>query len=100
MKKKIRCKNCGTYHTLNNVQFGLYQVDFQCPVCKMFNYYKITIKKPFWIKKKEKKQREKNKLLKQQQKLMEKLIMEQNEKIMGKRGWIGIYDKKGNLTIK
>ena len=39
-----------------------------------------------------------NRLLKQQQILMERLVRENNEKIMGERGYYGLYDKKGNLT--
>lgn len=47
-----------------------------------------------------KKAKQKNRLLIKQQKLMEKLIRERNEQVMMKRGWFGIYDKKGNLNIK
>ena len=47
-----------------------------------------------------KKAKKKNQLLKKQEKLMEILIRQQNEQIMLKRGWFGIYDKNGNLTCK
>lgn len=47
-----------------------------------------------------KKAKKKNQLLKKQEKLMEILIRQQNEQLMSKRGWIGIYDKNGNLTCK
>ena len=48
-------------------------------------------------KKQKKAKRLRDKLLIKQEKLMEELIRENNERIMNSRGYFGIYDKKGNL---
>lgn len=47
-----------------------------------------------------KREKQHQKMLKKQQKLMEKLIRENNERIMAKRGYLGLYDKRGRLTEK
>lgn len=43
--------------------------------------------------------KEKQRLLRKQKELFENLIRKHNEDVMSKRGWYGIYDKRGNLTI-
>lgn len=52
-----------------------------------------------WKEKKKlvKQEKLRKRLLKKQQALMERLIRENNEKIMNERGYYGLYDKKGNL---
>ena len=47
-----------------------------------------------------KREKQHQKMLKKQQKLMEKLIRENNERIMAKRGYLGLYDKRGRLNEK
>lgn len=73
MKKKVRCKNCGSLYTLKDVRFGVYYVDFLCPVCKMYNCYNLIIKKPQWLKELDKKNKERNKLCIEQYKIFNKL---------------------------
>lgn len=49
---------------------------------------------------KKKRAKQYKRLLKKQQELMERLIIENNKEIMEERGYYGVYDKFGNLTLK